>query len=178
MKFCKRCAQSKDEADFHADRSRSDGRAAYCKACCCAKTRAWNAANPERASESSRRWYQENKDRAQALSAAWYAANPERSREIKRRHKAKMRQEQPERVAVTRRLEMSKRRLTGVDVTYGVIVARDPCAYCGDAGGTIDHIMPLAYGGSNDWENLTGACLSCNSRKSDKLLLAWLGGRS
>lgn len=44
------------------------------------------------------------------------------------------------------------------------------CAYCGvgDVNLAIEHITPLARGGSNDITNLTLACRSCNSRKATK----------
>jgi len=50
------------------------------------------------------------------------------------------------------------------------------CHYCGrtqhDEGVVlvIDHIIPLAHGGTHDPENLTTACRDCNGGKSDKLL--------
>lgn len=33
---------------------------------------------------------------------------------------------------------------------------------------TIDHVIPLCKGGSDDLENLVIACMSCNSRKGSK----------
>lgn len=47
------------------------------------------------------------------------------------------------------------------------------CKYCGcDCGDfpTIDHVIPVALGGTNDMENLVVACRSCNSRKGAKLI--------
>ncbi len=35
---------------------------------------------------------------------------------------------------------------------------------------TIDHVIPLAQGGSDDFHNLALACFHCNRRKSDRLV--------
>ena len=44
------------------------------------------------------------------------------------------------------------------------------CVRCGvDANLTIDHITPLAHGGTNDFDNLQTLCRACNGRKKDKL---------
>jgi 5-methylcytosine-specific restriction endonuclease McrA len=49
------------------------------------------------------------------------------------------------------------------------------CAYCGDKGSTIDHVVPRSRGGTHTWENVVLACLPCNSRKGDRLVaeLGW-----
>jgi hypothetical protein len=47
----------------------------------------------------------------------------------------------------------------------------DPCAYCGEAGGALDHIQPKNAGGVDGWTNLTSSCRSCNSLKTDLRLL-------
>jgi len=61
--------------------------------------------------------------------------------------------------------------------TRSRIYSRDAycCQYCGchvtpGAGGnaTLDHIVPVELGGSNDPSNLVTACLSCNSTKQDR----------
>ena len=59
-----------------------------------------------------------------------------------------------------------------------MVVERDGwvCTYCDcdtslpENGYAIDHVYPLAKGGSNDIDNLTMACRSCNSSKGDKIL--------
>lgn len=52
------------------------------------------------------------------------------------------------------------------------ILARDAytCAYCGGEANEVDHITPVAAGGSDHPDNLTAACRSCNLRKKDKPL--------
>lgn len=52
---------------------------------------------------------------------------------------------------------------------------RHICAYCGDHFSSHhdlsrDHIVPKSKGGQNIWMNVVTACLSCNSKKSDKTL--------
>jgi 5-methylcytosine-specific restriction endonuclease McrA len=44
------------------------------------------------------------------------------------------------------------------------------CGYCGrgDLPLTIDHVIPKARGGSDDWENLVSACTICNNKKGDR----------
>lgn len=47
------------------------------------------------------------------------------------------------------------------------------CQSCGqtklEAELTIDHIIPLARGGTNDISNLQTLCRTCNQKKTDKL---------
>jgi 5-methylcytosine-specific restriction endonuclease McrA len=48
------------------------------------------------------------------------------------------------------------------------------CNYCdvflAERAGTLDHIVPKSRGGENTWENLTLACIDCNTKKANKLL--------
>jgi len=48
------------------------------------------------------------------------------------------------------------------------------CVYCLGRADTVDHVSPLARGGSNGPENLVPACMRCNASKRDRPLLAWL----
>lgn len=65
-------------------------------------------------------------------------------------------------------------------VTNTFLFSRDRrcCAYCGRHQSelrtreflTRDHVVPLARGGENTWENCVTACISCNNRKGDRTL--------
>jgi len=52
------------------------------------------------------------------------------------------------------------------------ILARDAgiCGYCGADAKHVDHIIPVAAGGTDSPENLTAACARCNQLKSDKTI--------
>lgn len=42
------------------------------------------------------------------------------------------------------------------------------CVNCGKPANTIDHIIPLSRGGTNDLENLQPMCWDCNKAKGSK----------
>lgn len=45
---------------------------------------------------------------------------------------------------------------------------RHTCAYCGKAGLTIDHVLPVSAGGKSTWQNTVAACYDCNQRNGDR----------
>jgi uncharacterized protein YdaU (DUF1376 family) len=59
-----------------------------------------------------------------------------------------------------------------------LVMERDgeKCTYCGavDVNLQLDHIIPQSRGGSDDPENLTPACRTCNTSKGAKMLSEWL----
>ncbi len=50
------------------------------------------------------------------------------------------------------------------------ILSRDGwvCSYCGQDAKEVDHIIPVAHGGTDDEANLTAACVKCNRSKGTK----------
>lgn len=61
---------------------------------------------------------------------------------------------------------------------YATILLKDPCSYCGQKFTedymSVDHIIPISTGGSNESNNLTAACRRCNSSKNNRSLLYFL----
>jgi 5-methylcytosine-specific restriction endonuclease McrA len=60
---------------------------------------------------------------------------------------------------------------------YRAALRNDPCSYCGNRGGHIDHITPRIRRGGDSWTNLTAVCQVCNNGKRDKSLLSFLAWR-
>lgn len=54
------------------------------------------------------------------------------------------------------------------------VILRDmkQCQYCGikETKMTVDHVLPISRGGSNDWFNCVCACKKCNNKKGNKTL--------
>jgi len=46
------------------------------------------------------------------------------------------------------------------------------CQYCGDTGTagvlTLDHVIPVSFGGRKDWRNMVTACKPCNQTKGGR----------
>jgi len=96
---------------------------------------------------------------------------------------ASMSEEEEARKAAQR--ERTNRRRLLIDVSArewellrGVVFERDGfvCAYCGTMSGPfeIDHVIPVARGGTSVLSNLKVACSPCNASKRDHLLEEWV----
>ncbi|CAB4169347.1 HNHc domain containing protein [uncultured Caudovirales phage] len=51
----------------------------------------------------------------------------------------------------------------------GTLVDPPPCHRCGTPANSVDHIVPVALGGTDELDNLRPACVSCNSRDGARL---------
>lgn len=126
---------------------------------------------PEQAAENDRRC-------ARDYARRWRAQNPDKSRRIRREHMATYGPEYRHRWNHYNRLR--RRAIAPPDDTaneYALILRGDPCCYCGAPMEHVDHITPIARGGTGAWDNLTAACASCNTRKSARDLLSFLALR-
>jgi 5-methylcytosine-specific restriction endonuclease McrA/predicted nucleic acid-binding Zn ribbon protein len=154
------------------------------------KGRAYYHANPERARENWLRYREANPEKVRAIYAnydakrdreerrAWaranYAANREKIRERSRPVELRYAKANPHRQRERDRL----RRANGGRITSAEWEARlaeydGRCAYCGEPGSTMDHVVPLIRGGPHTIENVVPACSRCNSSKGSKLMSEW-----
>jgi 5-methylcytosine-specific restriction endonuclease McrA len=123
----------------------------------------------------SARFYERHPGYSTEQSTRWRADNPEKARESARRGMLAWAKRNPEAAALkVRHRRKLGARPTGDALAYARILRHDPCSYCGGPAGTVDHIDPLVTSQNGDWDNLTAACRSCNSRKNRYSLLAAL----
>ena len=163
---------------------------------CAASRSKYYLKNKELVLELSRKNYQANKERKAETVKAWRKENPDKVREIKKKGYAKHREkslayskswQQANKAAVA--AHSSKRRAikrgaegsyTAKDVDKIFEAQKGVCANCtkklvksGKNRYHVDHIIPLAKGGSNWPSNLQCLCPYCNQSKSDKTPEEW-----
>lgn len=83
MKPCNKCQIEKPLTEFHRNKSSLDGFTHICKDCAIAKSRAWYAANKEKAAATTKAYREENKEICVARAQTWAEENREKSRAIK-----------------------------------------------------------------------------------------------
>lgn len=117
----------------------------------------WYEANKERAAMNGKARYQLNKEAIRAQNLAWKKANPERWRRIYSQAEHR------------RRARKAGAHTEPVD--FGAIIDRDRslCGICGKHVShremSMDHILPIYYGGAHAEWNLQVAHKRCNSKK-------------
>jgi hypothetical protein len=158
----------------------------------------YRADNPEKVAHHSRLFRERNPDYAKAYHAEHRESENLRGRiaywrdPVKQAvRKKKARQENPEKFREKNRRyaqnnvqklnEKSARRraLKAKAVTYKVskkeiwLLYNSPCFYCGKPSQTIEHVMPIARGGTHGIGNLVPSCGPCNYSKADKTVMEW-----
>jgi len=122
----------------------------------------WARKNPERMRRLHRDWYRRNKGRCRKNAAAWSAAHPEERESYKRNRRARERGNGGSH--------------TGADVRAQYGRQHGRCYWCGEKVGRsyhVDHVVPVARGGSNGPENLVISCAHCNQSKNASLPHEW-----
>lgn len=178
-KPCKR-AQSRRKYAENLDLSRERGRARAAKHYAENPARGreaaarYAAANPEKARAASNAWKEANQDRViayreanrekqRAIIAEWYAANKERFRVYNHNRRAR---------------KATNGGALSPDLSERLLkLQRGKCACCGKPLGAdyhMDHIMPLALGGTNTDENIQLLRAICNKQKGARHPVAFM----
>jgi 5-methylcytosine-specific restriction endonuclease McrA len=167
-KYAKRSAEEKalknaNTRRWYGQRSADQKERTAAYKCAYDKTAAWrkDPLHRERNRETTRLWRLKNPERVKALSRDWRDAHPVESALLTRKNYA--------------RRKRAPGRHTAADVRQLYEAQRGVCAACdavlvakGRGRYHVDHIMPIALGGSNWPENLQLLCPPCNMSKNAK----------
>lgn len=126
-----------------------------CRSCGDANIAAWRLKNPHLVKRGRDAWTAANKDYEIEVRKRWRERNRDRSRISKRNAKAKR--------------KSAAGRHTAEDIARIMKQQRGRCAYCRQKLGEeyhVDHITPIAKGGTNDARNIQLTCAKCNLEKS------------
>lgn len=146
------------------------------------------AKNPQKALQRSKAWAQKNKNRKHLHSLKWRIANPDKWRDSNRRSKVANQQKytdaqradyavNPEKYRIVERRRRARMYNSGGNHTASDLaeilkLQGHRCAYCRadlrKVKKHVDHIVPLAGGGSNARANLQYLCQPCNQTKNRK----------
>ncbi len=188
VRRCWKCGEWKPITEYHKSSGRSDGLDPRCKAC----KREYRRANKERFNALARN-YPRKPEQARAKKRRYEAAHPDRVRQqqrrtwlrrynapgVKKQIQARQKQWRDANPHIVK--EMVHRRRARKQNAGGSYTAQqwlDLCAYydqrclcCGlQEVLTVDHIVPLSRGGSNDISNIQPLCRACNSAKYDRTI--------
>lgn len=195
VKTCTKCKIEQALSEFGNRKRSSDGKAPHCNTCRTAYRKSHHRANRERNNAKSRAYRAANLERLRAYDAARHAANPQPMRDRARKwaqankgrvaiNVSRWRAENAEHVREMYRLRASLRRARRASLPTFTILPKDvrriltsPCAVdgCLNTDIQIDHIIPIARGGSHGIGNLQPLCASHNAAKCARL---WIEFRS
>ena len=131
--------------------------------------------------KAARDWYAANKTEALERQKAYRQRNPltNEQKEARRIKAAVRRALDPAKGKDARHADRAKRRSIGPFLTRAKIaemLANAVCVSCGSLDNPeIDHIMPIALGGTHDADNLQILCRPCNRSKGSKHPDEWKG---
>ncbi len=178
-KRCNKCGAEKSRTELHKDATTRDGLNSRCKVCVQAYTKQYNASH----ADQQRAYREANKERQRVYFRDYAARHPDRAKKHYAKHREVLcernrawRLSNPAKHVAKEQRRRARKRNNGGSYTAAEWQALceqygNRCLACGADGPlTVDHIVPLEQGGSNDITNLQPLCNRCNSRKGTKTI--------
>lgn len=129
--------------------------------------------NKEKILKDIRQYNKTHKKENKERNRNYRKNNPEKIKKIKNNY----RKNNPETVQKHRMTRRARKAQNGVFKVFNKELHKlmnSPCVACGSTNQiTIDHIIPIARGGTHSIGNLQSLCRSCNSSKVDKTMTEW-----
>jgi hypothetical protein len=181
MKTCTKCKTEKPFGYFSKDKQKKDGLQCWCKEC----KKKYNQENKVRIAKKSKKYRSKHQEELINYCKEWRIKNPDYTKEYYRSNAEKIKKkssrwkkENPEKVFNynTKRRHFASH--LGKEDWKHIMSQNDwKCFYCDTPldknNRTIDHIIALNNGGTNDIENCVASCMSCNCSKKDIEVTEW-----
>jgi len=153
LKRCVKCEEHKPLSEFNKSKGQADGLYSYCRDCGKIVARKWREDNAARQKARTAAWYEANRERHAVLTRAWRADHMQDVLEKNRKRRA---------IQAGATVDaFSYRDIAAHFASLGL----DSCVYCNGPFEHIDHVVPLARGGTHALINLVPSCARCNLRK-------------
>lgn len=195
-RVCRRCGQDTPYDQLVKNKHCRDGVDALCKLCSVTLAKQWHQNNPDQARKNKRLYKKRHPDRIKRQAHELYTKTKATKNQY--RHQYYIKNREKELNAAKRYRESTKGRAvqkaaqsvrrgrkkgaegsyTANDVAAQYKRQKGTCYWCGRRVGKtyhVDHVIPLAKGGSNGPDNIVIACPQCNQSKNDKLPHEWEG---
>lgn len=181
MKTCRKCINEKAETEFYERRIGSGVLYSHCKDCYKSEASEHRAKHKEKINAQRAEYRARNKDRIRARGAKRYAENRDKIRAQQDKYKEKNPDKYKEKDRNRRAaLRGAEGKHSAADIMKIFERQRGLCAGCNarlfKSGANryhVDHIVPLAKGGSNWPDNVQCLCPTCNLSKGAKLPEEW-----
>lgn len=187
MKVCTKCGESKSLTDFNKQANKRDGLQSQCRSCQKTAAAKYYLGNREKRRVANTKWRDANRDKHKAAIAAWQVANREKHLAAKAKHyaansekhkaaNAKWRAANTAARRIYAQNRRARKRAAGGQLSKGlaerlVKLQRGKCACCRKPLGAdyhLDHILPIALGGTNTDDNIQLLRQRCNNQKCAK----------
>ena len=175
-KQCCKCKVQKPATEYHRSRSSRDGLHCMCKDCNRENSRQQRLRNREHLCELQRAWTAKTAEARKPYKTQYYKEHRE---EIREQARARYAQEYPNNP--NKYLARCHKRRAAINGNGGSYTNEEWVALCAKYGNicvwcdrkvklTVDHIVPLAQGGSNDINNIQPLCRRCNAEKGNRIM--------
>ena len=182
-KVCRRCRVERPATSehWHSAKKGLGGFASKCRDC----QNAMAAAAKEKNVEEVRRWNRwfSSQPEVRARATERRHADPEAYRAWQKRFRDKNRDRYREMMRAGKATRKARKaanggRCTVADIEKMKSAQGGLCRWCRQPYGRfhVDHVIPIARGGSSDPSNLVLSCSRCNQRRGSKLVEEWEGG--
>jgi 5-methylcytosine-specific restriction endonuclease McrA len=173
MKTCPRCGKYKPLSEFHKNKSRKDGVNGWCKLCMSEKLKARYQEKHDHILEQARLYRINNPEKRKLICKNYRQSH----REERRKNEYRLYHTNPKKYLLRKLVVRHRKRVSendGFTATEWEALCKKSdyrCVACKQKKPlTVDHVIPISQGGSNQIENIQPLCVVCNSKKYNKTI--------